>query len=131
MVSTKTVLSAKHLKTAAIGAALACLAMTAVGFSSAAFAQNTDGASSTSGTTQPTRRQVWHADHKLEHNVRVALDHAKVNTTDIRIRAKGSKIALDGTVPDQNMIATAGAVAGKVQGVSAVENLVTFREEGN
>jgi osmotically-inducible protein OsmY len=123
---TNTVLCAKQLKTAAIGVALACVTLTAVGFSSAAFAQGTDGT-----TAQPTRRQVWHADHKLEHNVRVALDHAKVNTTDIRIRAKGSKIALDGTVPDQNMIETAGAAAGKVQGVSSVENLVTFREPGN
>jgi hyperosmotically inducible periplasmic protein len=112
---------------------IACTAAiaTASMFSNAAFAQDAQAASATQPASHPTRSSARHANHKLEREVRVALTHAKIDTTDILIRAKGSKVALIGAVPDQNMIPSASEVAGKVAGVTAVQNLLILRPESD
>jgi hyperosmotically inducible periplasmic protein len=107
-------------------------------FSGAAFAQddqNAQPAPSTQAAPEPaphpTRAGARKANHQLEHQVRIALSHAKIDTTDILIRAKGSKVALIGAVPEQNMIPQASDVAGKVQGVTGVQNLLILRPESD
>ncbi len=102
-----------------------CVAVAASVVSAAAFAQ------STPSSEQPTRSSIRKANHKLENTVRMALTRAKVDATDVRIVARGGKVTLDGTVPDQNMIQVAGSSAGTVDGVTSVQNLLTMREEGH
>jgi hyperosmotically inducible protein len=118
-------------------ATIAWVAVAASMFNDIVFAQDNPPTQESAqgqdqGPTQgSTRASMRRANHKLEHNVRVALSHAKVDTTDIMIRAKGGKVSLIGYVPDERMIAPAGAAAGKVTGVSAVDNRVILRPEGN
>jgi hyperosmotically inducible periplasmic protein len=119
-------------KIAATCATFACAAVAAASmFSNAALAQDAQPASATQPASHPTRASLRHANHKLEREVRVALTHAKIDTTDILIRAKGSKVALIGAVPDQNMIESASEIAGKVAGVTAVQNLLVLRPESD
>jgi osmotically-inducible protein OsmY len=103
-------------------------------FGHAAFAQDAQTSSATQTTTpatHATHASLRHANHKLERDVRVALAHAKIDTTDILIRAKCSKVALIGAVPDQNMIASAAGITGKVAGVTSVQNLLIVRPESD
>ncbi|HEY3595966.1 MAG TPA: BON domain-containing protein [Paraburkholderia sp.] len=102
-----------------------CFALAASAVGAVAFAQTT------TSTEQPTHASARKANHKLEHNVRVALTRAKVQAGDIRIVARGGKVTLDGTVPDQNMIRLAASSAGGVAGVTSVQNLLTMREAGH
>jgi hypothetical protein len=128
-------------KLVATCATIACAAVTAASiFSDTAFAQDAQAASSTQTApaaqaaqpaSHPTRASLRHANHKLEREVRVALTRAKIDTTDILIRAKGGKVALIGAVPDQNMIQPASEIAGKVAGVTAVQNLLILRPESD
>ncbi|CAB3759938.1 BON domain-containing protein [Paraburkholderia humisilvae] len=103
----------------------ACLAVAASVVSAAAIAQ------STQSTEHPTRASIRKANHRLEHNVRIALTHAKIPDADIRIVARSGKVTLDGTVPDQDMVQPAGEAAGTVAGVTSVQNLLTMREAGH
>jgi hyperosmotically inducible periplasmic protein len=103
----------------------ACLAVAASVISAAALAQSTPSAE------QPTRASIRKANHKLEHNVRVAISRAKIPDADIRIVARSGKVTLDGTVPDESMVQPAGEAAGKVSGVTSVQNLLTMREAGH
>ena len=129
-------------KLVATCATIACVAAIAAAsmFSEAAFAQDAQAASDTQAApaaqaaqpaSHPTRKTLRHANHKLERDVRVALTHAKIDTTDILIRAKGSKVALIGAVPEQSMIPSATEIAGKVAGVTSVQNLLILRPESD
>jgi osmotically-inducible protein OsmY len=103
----------------------ACVAVAASFVSVAALAQ------STQANEQPTRASIRKANHRLEHNVRTAITRAKIPGADIRIVARGGKVTLDGTVPDQAMVEPAGTAAGTVAGVTSVQNLLTMREAGH
>jgi osmotically-inducible protein OsmY len=129
-------------KLVATCATIACAAAVAAAsiVSDTALAQDAQAASSTQAApaaqaeqpaSHPSRASLRHANHKLEREVRIALTHAKIDTTDILIRAKGSKVALIGAVPDQNMIQSASDIAGKVTGVTAVQNLLILRPESD
>jgi hyperosmotically inducible protein len=131
--------SRKRVATCMTIACAAAVAATSI-WSNAAFAQDAQAASETQTApaaeapppaSHPTRASLRHANHKLERDVRVALTHAKIDTTDILIRAKGSKVALIGAVPDQSMIASATEIAGKVAGVTSVQNLLILRPESD
>jgi hyperosmotically inducible periplasmic protein len=84
-----------------------------------------------SAPMKPTHKQKWHADHKLEGQVRHALTTHKIESSDIRIVARGGTVTLDGTVQDQSQIAQATTVAQGVTGVKAVKNNLTMHEAGN
>jgi hyperosmotically inducible periplasmic protein len=103
----------------------ACAVFAVSTVSVAAFAQ------STQPTEHSTRASIRKANHHLEHDVRVALNHAKIESTDIRIVARSGKVTLDGTVPDENMVQPAGTAAGSVAGVTSVQNQLTMREKGH
>jgi hyperosmotically inducible protein len=124
--------SRKLVRTRATITCAAAIAAASI-FSHAAFAQDaqTSSATQTTPASHATRASLRHANHKLERDVRVALAHAKIDTTDILIRAKGSKVALIGAVPDQNMIASAAGITGKVAGVTSVQNLLIVRPESD
>jgi|SRR5689334_5899352 hyperosmotically inducible protein len=95
----------------------------------AAHAQDDTAASAPAA--KPTHKQKWHADHKLEGQVRHALTTHKIESSDIRIVARGGTVTLDGTVQDQSQIAQAATVAQGVTGVKAVKNNLTMHEAGN
>lgn len=80
---------------------------------------------------KPTHKQKWHADHKLEGQVRHALTTHKIESSDIRIVARGGVVTLDGTVQDQSQIAQATTVAQSVTGVKSVKNNLSMHEAGN
>jgi hyperosmotically inducible periplasmic protein len=103
----------------------ACVAIAASVVSAAAIAQ------STQSDEQPTRASIRKANHRLEHNVRIAITRAKIPDADIRIVARNGKVTLDGTVPDDSMVQPAAEAAGKVAGVTSVQNLLTMREAGH
>jgi len=103
----------------------ACVAVAASFISVAALAQTAQA------DEQPTRASIRKANHRLEHNVRTAITRAKIPGADIRIVARGGKVTLDGTVPDQAMVQPAGTAAGTVAGVTSVQNLLTMREAGH
>ena len=103
----------------------ACVAVAASVISVAAFAQSVQPAE------QPTRASIRKANHRLENNVRVAITRAKIPAADIRVVARGGKVTLDGTVPDEAMVQPAATAAGTVAGVTSVQNLLTMREPGH
>jgi hyperosmotically inducible periplasmic protein len=108
-------------KLVATFATIACLSAAASLFSDAAFAQSTQPVQSAA------RASMRHANDRLEHEVRLQLAYAKVDTTDVLVRAKGGKVALIGDVPEQSMISAAGEAAGKLAGVSSVDNRLVLR----
>ena len=87
------------------------------------FAQSTPAAND--GMTQ---RQ---ANRKLAHDVRKALEKARLNVDDIRILARDGGITLDGTVPDGDDATKVPAIAGKVPGVTSVASNVSVHEVGH
>jgi hyperosmotically inducible periplasmic protein len=103
----------------------ACVAIAASVISAAALAQ------STPSSEQPSRASIRKANFRLEHNVRTAITRAKIPDADIRIVARGGKVTLDGTVPDQAMVQPAATAAGTVAGVTSVQTLLTMREAGH
>jgi hyperosmotically inducible periplasmic protein len=80
---------------------------------------------------KPTHKQKWHADHALEGKVRHALTTHKIESSDIRIVARGGAVTLDGTVQDQSQIAQATTIAQGVSGVKSVKNNLSMHEAGN
>ena len=56
-----------------------CAALAASAVSITTFAQTTQP------TEHATRASIRKANHRLEHDVRVALNHAKIETADVRI----------------------------------------------
>jgi osmotically-inducible protein OsmY len=104
---------------------VASVAIAASVISAAALAQ------SAQTDAQPTRASIRKANHRLEHNVRVAITRAKIPAADIRIVARSGKVTLDGTVPSDDMVQPAGEAAGKVAGVTSVQNLLTMRQAGH
>jgi len=102
-----------------------CTALAASAFSVTAFAQ------SSQPTEHATRASIRKANHRLEHDVRVALTHAKIDAADIRVVARSGKVTLVGTVPDDSMVQAAGTTAGGVAGVTSLQNQLTMREKGH
>jgi hyperosmotically inducible periplasmic protein len=102
--------------------------MFSLGFQ-AAHAQDDTAASAPAA--KPTHKQKWHADHKLEGQVRHALTTHKIESADIRVVARGGAVTLDGTVQDESQIAQAATVAQSVTGVKSVKNNLTKHEAGN
>jgi hyperosmotically inducible periplasmic protein len=80
---------------------------------------------------KPTHKQKWHADHKLEGQVRHALTTNKIESSDIRVVARNGVVTLDGTVQDESQIAQATTVAQGVTGVKSVKNNLSKHEAGN
>jgi hyperosmotically inducible periplasmic protein len=80
---------------------------------------------------KPTHKQKWHADHKLEGQVRHALTTHKIESSDIRVVARAGVVTLDGTVQDESQIAEATTVAQSVSGVKSVKNNLSKHEAGN
>jgi hyperosmotically inducible protein len=81
--------------------------------------------------TQPaSKKAVRSANWKLEQAVRKTLNKQKVDTSDIRIRARSGAVALSGTVKDERQISLAGTSAGEVPGVNSLKNDVTVRSIG-
>jgi hyperosmotically inducible periplasmic protein len=62
--------------------------------------------------------------------VRLELDKQKVDTSDLRIRARAGAVSLAGTVKDEDQIALAGTDAEGVPGVKSVKNDMTVRTIG-
>ncbi|CAD6534017.1 hypothetical protein LMG27952_02866 [Paraburkholderia hiiakae] len=93
------------------------------------FAQ-TDTSAATSAT--PSKKEIRAQNRKLESQVRHALTKTKdLDAAGITVVARGGKITLDGTVPDEDQIALAGTSAAGVAGVSSVTNNVRMREAGH
>ncbi|CAB3760241.1 BON domain-containing protein [Paraburkholderia humisilvae] len=103
--------------------------MLSVGFE-AVQAQD-DTAAASAPAAKPTHEQKWHADHKLEAQVRHALTTHKVESSDIRVVARHGVVTLDGTVEDESMIPVATTAAQSVAGVKSVKNNLTKHEAGN
>jgi hyperosmotically inducible periplasmic protein len=102
--------------------------MLALGFE-VAHAQ--DDTTASAPMAKPTHKQKWHADHKLEGQVRHALTTNKIESSDIRVVARHGMVTLDGTVQDESQIAQATTVAQGVAGVKSVKNNLTKHEAGN
>jgi hyperosmotically inducible periplasmic protein len=109
----------------ASGTLAVCAALAASAVSATAFAQ------SAQPTEHATRASIRKANHRLEHDVRVALTRAKIEAADIRIVARSGKVTLNGTVPDDSMVQAAGTTASSVAGVTSVQNQLTMREAGH
>lgn len=96
----------------------------------ACFSVNLVHAQDTDAANPPSKKAVRSANWKLEHAVRSALDKQKIDTSDIRIRARSGAVALSGSVKDEAQIAQAGTAAGGVPGVKSVKNDITVRVVG-
>ncbi len=96
----------------------------------AAYAQDAT-ASAPAPASKVSKRTVWKADHKLEAAVRKALTKQKIESSDIRVVARGGTVTLDGTVEDAPTIQAAGTAAMGVSGVKHVKNNLTVHEAGN
>jgi hyperosmotically inducible protein len=92
---------------------------------SCAFAQETSVAPSSS------KSNIRKANLKLEHTVRGALYRGKVDGSNVRIVARAGKVSLAGTVPDERQVGLAGTITASVEGVSAVNNLLSVGSPGH
>ncbi|MFC0397869.1 BON domain-containing protein [Paraburkholderia rhizosphaerae] len=102
--------------------------MLSVGYGAA---QAQDDTAASAPMAKETHKQKWHADHKLEAQVRHALTTHKVESSDIRIVARHGVVTLDGTVEDASLIPVATSAAQGVAGVKSVKNNLTMHEAGN
>jgi osmotically-inducible protein OsmY len=96
----------------------------------ACFSVNLAHAQEASAANPPSKKAVRSANWKLEHAVRSELDKEKIDTSDIRIRARSGAVALSGSVKDEGMIAQAGTAASGVPGVKSVKNDITVHVVG-
>ncbi len=72
------------------------------------------------------------ANFRLEETVQKAFDHQKhFDASDVRIVSRNGVVSLEGTMPDNDQIQRATAVATAVPGVKSVTNSVTVREVGH
>jgi len=109
----------------ALGALIASVGVALSAQSGNVFAQ------STAPSQHTTHADMRRANHRLEHKVRMALDHAKLDVSDVRVVARMGKVSLEGTVPDATQIQGASSAASGVPGVSSVSNMLSLRMEGN
>ena len=107
------------------GAIALCVAAASSTFTTQAVAQEATGSSNM------TRVAARKANHQLEMKVRKALDGAKLDTGNVRVIARGTKVSLEGTVPDASQIPVAGTTAAGVPGVVSVSNALSVQEEGH
>jgi hyperosmotically inducible protein len=77
-----------------------------------------------------SEKAVRSANWKLQQAVRQTLNKQKIDTSDIRIRARSGAVALSGTVKEERQISLAGTAAGEVPGVNSLKNGVTVRVIG-
>lgn len=105
----------------------------AIGIASANVSAQGGSGSETMSTAKsasqvPTSKS---ADRALQKRVRAALTKAKdVTASNITVRAHGGAVILEGSVPDQDDIDKAAAVAKGVSGVTSVKNVLTVRSPG-
>jgi osmotically-inducible protein OsmY len=108
-----------------VGTLALCLAILSSIFTIRAIAQE---ASPLPHMTHVAARKV---NHQLEMKVREALDSAKLDTSNVRVVARGSKVSLEGTMPDATQIPVAGTTAAVVPGVLSVSNMLSVQDEGH
>lgn len=94
----------------------------------AAWAQD---ATTTTSAPVSSKAAMRKRNLQLEHAVRKELDRQKIDTSNIRVIARGGAVGLDGTVTDESQIALAGAAAQNVAGAGSVKNNLTLRLEGH
>jgi hyperosmotically inducible periplasmic protein len=97
-------------------------------FLEAAQAQD---ATTTTSAPMSSKKAIRKQNLQLERAVRKELDRKKVNTSNIRVIARGGSVGLEGTVTDESQIAMAGAAAQNVAGAKSVSNNLTVRLEGH
>ncbi|MCP3711412.1 BON domain-containing protein [Paraburkholderia sp. CNPSo 3274] len=111
--------------TMAAVAAFATASLAGVGSASAAD-------SSSASTDASGKKQIRANNRALSHAVRQSLAKVKgLDSSRINVLARGSTITLAGSAHDQSQIESAGTAAGKVRGVSHVDNRLTVSEPGN
>jgi hyperosmotically inducible protein len=88
-------------------------------------------AQDTTATPSVSKATMRKANLQLEHSVRGALYKGKVDGANVRIVAKGGKVSLAGTVPDESQVRLAGTIAAGVNGVSGVNNLLSVGDPGH
>jgi len=92
------------------------------------YAQTSDVAAASPVTSAVSVRTSRAADRALQMNVRHALAKTKgLAVIDIRVRARGGAVVLEGSVPEQPEIDLATQVAQGVAGVVSVKNALTIR----
>jgi hyperosmotically inducible protein len=96
-----------------------------------AYAQASDAAAPAAATAAPTAKQTRAANRALSRKVRGALAKTKgLSVSNITVRARGGDVTLQGSVPQQEMVALATQTAQGVAGVTSVKNALTIRAEG-
>jgi hyperosmotically inducible periplasmic protein len=98
------------------------------GFVSAVQAQD---ATATGNAPASSKKEIRKHNLQLERAVRKELDKQKINTSNIRVVARGGAVGLEGTVTDESQIAEAGAAAQNVAGVKSLKNNLSVRLEGH
>jgi hyperosmotically inducible periplasmic protein len=103
-----------------------------VAVSVGAWAQASDtGMASAPGMSQPSpKKAARQANRALVKKVRAALKQAKVDETEIEIKAHGSAVSLSGSVADASQSQAAEQAAKSVEGVSSVKNELSVKEKG-
>ena len=95
-----------------------------------AYAQASDAAPA-AASAAPTAKQTRAANRALSRKVRGALAKTKgLSVSNITVRARGGDVTLQGSVPQQEMVALATQTAQGVAGVTSVKNALTIRAEG-
>lgn len=89
------------------------------------------GATTTTDTPVRSKKAIRKQNLQLERAVRKELDRQKINTSNIRVIARGGSVGLEGTVTDESQIPMAGAAAQNVAGAKSVSNNLTVRLEGH
>ncbi|MFM0008096.1 BON domain-containing protein [Paraburkholderia dipogonis] len=88
--------------------------------------------SSSVSTDASSKKQIRANNRALSHAVRQSLTKVKgLDSSRINVLTRGSTITLAGSAPDQSQIESAANAAGKVGGVSHVDNRLTVYEPGN
>ena len=96
-----------------------------------AWAQTSEpAATSTQPTVAPSAKFVRHENRLLSKKVYRALTKGGVKTSGINVIAKGSSVALAGSVTDPTQSDKASEVAKGVPGVTSVKNSLTLKEVG-
>jgi osmotically-inducible protein OsmY len=111
-------------------ASVLCISYVAFGVAAQAsvstYSPPVEDHASKSGFASPERKAERAANRALAKKVRVALTHTQgLDVSNLSVLARKGAVTLAGTVPDDQQIVLAEAVAQGVDGVSSVKNNLT------
>lgn len=110
---------------------LAMLAFVSI-FAIATTALAQSSATETASAPTPTKKQVRQSNWKTEKAVRKALNSTQgLDSSAILVVVRGSKVMLDGTVPDNSQIQFAQSAAKAATPGKTIVNNLSVRQEGH